>query len=108
MDRGGWLIPRYFLRPECLARIEEAKPRFLRTGRYQLNYRPLVAGASLELYEWTVDPAGDRNLAGTRPDLAVWLRSRLFAWALNDPGLTVRGWRLEARDERAARCAPRK
>jgi arylsulfatase A-like enzyme len=108
VDRGGWLIPRYFLRPECLARIEEAKPRFLRTGRYQLNYRPLVAGASLELYEWTVDPAGERNLAGTRPDLAAWLRSRLFAWALNDPGLTVRGWRLEARDERAAGCAPRK
>jgi len=104
---GGALIPRYFLRPECLARMEEAKPRFVRTGRYQLNYRPLVTGARVELHEWVVDPAGEQNLAGARPDLAARLQSRLFAWALDDPELTVRGGHLEAHDERtASACAP--
>jgi arylsulfatase A-like enzyme len=103
----GDLIPRYFLRPECLGRIEEARPRFIRTGRYQLNYRPLVAGVKIELYDWTVDPAGERDLALVLPDVARHLTSRLFAWALEDPELIARDGRLHARDPAAATCAHR-
>lgn len=103
----GALIPRYFLRPECLGRIEEARPRFIRTGRHQLNYRPLVTGAKIELYDWTVDPMGDRDLAAAAPDVARRLTSRLFAWALEDPELTTRNGRLEARDPAAVTCGDR-
>jgi arylsulfatase A-like enzyme len=103
----GDLIPRYFLRPECLGRIEEARPRFIRTGRYQLNYRPLVTGVKIELYDWTVDPTGERDLALVVPDVARDLTSRLFAWALEDPELIARNGRLHARDPAAATCADR-
>jgi arylsulfatase A-like enzyme len=105
-DPGGALIPRYFLRPECLGRMEEAKPRFVRAGRYQLNYRPLVAGAKVELYDWVADPTGLRNLAEAQRDVREQLQSRLFAWALEDAALTARNGHLEARDEKAAECAP--
>ncbi len=106
-DADGALIPRYFLRPECLPRMEEAKPRFVRAGRYQLNYRPLVAGARVELYDRVLDPVGRRNLAEAHPDVVARLRDRLFAWALEDPALTVRRGHLVARDEQAAAgCAP--
>jgi arylsulfatase A-like enzyme len=106
---GGTLIPRYFLRPECLARMEEAKPRFVRAGPYQLNYRPLVAGARVELYDVHADPAGQRNLADARPDVVERLRSRLFSWSLEDSALTVRAGHLVARDENiAVECAPEK
>ncbi len=103
----GSLIPRYFLRPECLGRIEEARPRFVRTAQYQLNYRPLVTGAKIELYDWTVDPAGEHDLAAVAPEIARRLTSRLFAWALEDPELVARNGRLEARDPAAATCASR-
>jgi arylsulfatase A-like enzyme len=100
----GSLIPRYFLRPECLGRIEEARPRFIRTGRYQLNYRPLMTGTKIELYDWTVDPANERDLARVVPDIAARLASRLFAWSLADRELIARNGRLEARDPAAVTC----
>jgi arylsulfatase A-like enzyme len=105
-DLGGALIPRYFLRPECLARMEEAKPRFVRAGRYQLNYRPLVSGASVELYDWVANPIGLRNLAEAHRDVLERLQSKLFAWALEDSELTARKGHLVAWDEKAAECAP--
>jgi hypothetical protein len=100
----GALIPRYFLRRACLGRIEEARTRFLRTARFQLNYRPLVTGARVELYNWLDDPAGERDLAAEHPDVVRRLTSRLFAWALDDPALIARNGRLEARDPAAAAC----
>jgi hypothetical protein len=106
-DSDGALIPRYFIRPECLARMEEAKPRFVRAGRYQLTYRPLVTGASVELYDWVADPTGQRNLAGAHPDVVARLQARLFVWALEDPALKTRDGQLVARDgQTAAACAP--
>jgi arylsulfatase A-like enzyme len=105
-DPGGTLIPRYFLRPECLARMEEAKPRFVRAGRYQLNYRPLLSGARVELYDWVADPDSVRNLREAHPDVVERLQSRLRAWALEDAALTVREGHLVARDEKAVECAP--
>jgi arylsulfatase A-like enzyme len=105
-DPGGTLIPRYFLRAECLARMEEAKPRFIRAGRYQLNYRPLVAGARVELHDWVADPTAQHDLADAQPTVVARLQSRLFAWALEDSALTVTAGHLVARDEKAARCAP--
>jgi hypothetical protein len=103
----GNLIPRYFLRRECLGRIEEARPRFIRTGRYQLNYRPLVTGVKIELHDWMVDPAGEHDLAPTVPRVARELTSRLFSWAVEDPELIARDGRLHARDPSAATCTDR-
>ena len=107
LDSPGALIPRYFLRPECLARITLAKHRFVRTERYHLNYRPTTTGATLELYDWVADPAGTRNLLASRPDVAADLRARLFRWASGDRDLVVRDGILAPRDPTATRaCAP--
>jgi arylsulfatase A-like enzyme len=104
---GGALIPRYFLRPECLPRITLAKHRFIRTERYHLNHRPTTAGATLELYDWRADPAGTQNLVTTRPDVAADLRNRLFQWASGDPDLLVRDGRLVPRHAGAMQeCSP--
>jgi arylsulfatase A-like enzyme len=108
LDARGALIPRYFLRADCLPRVDLARHRFLRTARYQLNYRPTVDGARLELYDLAADPDLDRNLVDARPDVAHALRARLLQWALGDPDLTLRDGRLATRDPAAlARCAPR-
>jgi arylsulfatase A-like enzyme len=108
VDRDGVLIPRYFLRPECLGRIELARHRFIRTARYQLNYRPTVDGAVTQLYDLTADPGLEHDLIHARPDVAAELRGRLFAWALGNPALTLRDGRLATRDPRDDdRCAPR-
>lgn len=108
LDQRGALIPRYFLRPDCLPRTDLARHRFIRTARYQLNYRPTIDGARVELYDWTVDPDLERNLADTRPAVAAELRARLFRWALGDSDLTVRDGRLATRDpDDLTRCAPR-
>jgi len=108
LDARGALIPRYFLRADCLPRADLARHRFLRTARYQLNYRPTVDGARLELYDLAADPDLDRNLVDARPDVAGALRARLLQWALGDPDLTLRDGRLATRDPAAlARCAPR-
>ena len=106
-DEGGALLPRYFLDRSCLARMNLARHRFIRTGRYELTYRPTVDGAEVALYDWQVDPALTRNLAALRPEVAAELTGRLFRWALGDPELTVRqGW-LAARDPDALlRCVP--
>jgi arylsulfatase A-like enzyme len=106
-DEGGALLPRYFLDRSCLARMNLARHRFIRRGRYELTYRPTVDGAEVALYDWQTDPALTRNLAARRPEVAAELTGRLFRWALGDPELTVRqGW-LAARDPDAlARCAP--
>ena len=107
LDSPGALIPRYFLRPECLARITLAKHRFVRTERYHLNYRPTTTGATLELYDWVADPAGTRNLLASRPDVAADLRARLFRWASGDRDLVVRDGVLAPRDPTATlACAP--
>jgi hypothetical protein len=87
--------------------MEEAKPRFVRAEPYQLNYRPLVAGAKVELYDVHADPAGQRNLADARPDVVERLRTRLISWSLEDSALAVRAGHLVARDENiAVACAP--
>jgi len=106
-DEGGALLPRYFLDRSCLARMNLARHRFIRRGRYELTYRPTVDGGEVALYDWQTDPALTRNLAARRPEVAAELTGRLFRWALGDPELTVRqGW-LAARDPDAlARCAP--
>ena len=107
LDSPGVLIPRYFLRPECLARITLAKHRFVRIERYHLNHRPTTTGATLELYDWVADPAGTRNLFTVRPDVAADLRARLFQWASGDRDLVVRDGILAARDPTATlACAP--
>jgi arylsulfatase A-like enzyme len=106
VDPRGSLIPQYFLRPDCVARINLAKHRFVRTERYQLNHRPTESGSVIELYDWTVDPHGQRDLATARADVAGELRARLFGWALGDPDLALGGGQLVARDPRAAGCAP--
>lgn len=106
LDPQGSLIPRYFLRLDCVARIDLAKHRFVRTERYQLNYRPTVSGAIVELYDWTVDPEAQRNLVAARADVAADLRARLFRWALGEPGLIVRDGRLATRDARAGTACP--
>ena len=104
---GGALIPRYFLRPECLPRITLAKHRFIRTERYHLNHRPTTTGATLELYDWVEDPVGSQNLVTMRPDVAADLRSRLFQWASGDHDLLVRDERLVARHPGATQeCSP--
>lgn len=107
LDPHGALLPEYYLRRDCLTRMNLARHRFMRTARYQLNYRPTVDGARVGLYEWATDPGFTRNLADARPDVAAGLAGRLFQWALGDPELTVRdGW-LAARDPGVlARCAP--
>lgn len=108
LDPRGALIPRYFLRPECLARIELARHRFIRTDRYQFNYRPTVDGARTEFYDLTADPDLEHDLVEAQPAGAADLRARLFAWALGNPELTLRDGRLATRDPRdGARCAPR-
>jgi hypothetical protein len=107
LNPAGALIPRYFLRSDCVARIDLAKHRFLRTERYQLNHRPTRSGAILELYDWTVGPSAGRNLVADRPEVAAQLKGRLFHWALGDPNLTVRDGQLVSRDPRAAECASR-
>jgi hypothetical protein len=89
-----------------VARINLAKHRFVRTERYQLNHRPTESGSVIELYDWTVDPHGQRDLATARADVAGELRARLFGWALGDPDLALGGGQLVARDPRAAGCAP--
>jgi hypothetical protein len=86
--------------------MEEAKPRFIRAGRYQLNYRPLVAGARVELHDWVADPTAQHDLTDARPTVVARLQSRLFAWALEDSALTAKNGHLVARDEKAAECAP--
>ncbi len=104
---GGALIPRYFLRPECLPRITLAKHRFVRTERYHLNYRPTTTGATLELYDWMADPVGTQNLVTRRPDVAADLRNRLLQWASGDPDLLVRDGRLVPRHAGALQeCSP--
>ena len=108
LDARGALIPRYFLRQDCLPRADLARHRYIRTARHQLNYRPTIDGARLELYDFVEDPDLERNLVDARPDVAAALRARLFRWALGDPELTVRDGRLATRDPAAlARCAPR-
>jgi hypothetical protein len=108
LDPRGALIPRYFLRADCLPRADLARHRFIRTARYQLNYRPTIDGARLELYDWTEDPDFERNLVDARPDIASELRARLLGWALGDPDLALRDGRLATRDPDAlAHCAPR-
>jgi arylsulfatase A-like enzyme len=107
LDHRGALIPRYFLDRRCLARMDLARHRFVRAGRYQLNYRPMVDGARVELYDWTADPGLRENLATRRPALAAGLKVRLLDWALGDSALTVRGGWLATRDPGAlARCLP--
>jgi len=104
---GGALIPRYFLRPECLPRITLAKHRFVRTERYHLNYRPTTTGATLELYDWMADPVGTQNLVTRRPDVAADLRNRLLQWASGDPDLLIRDGRLVPRHAGALQeCSP--
>lgn len=63
-----------------------------------------MTGVKIELYDWTVDPAGERDLAAEHPDIVRRLTARLFAWALEDPELIARNGRLEARDSRASAC----
>jgi arylsulfatase A-like enzyme len=110
LDRGGSLIPRYFLRPACLARIELARHRFIRSGRWHLNHRPTVTGSLVELYDWMVDPELEHNVAGQRPEVTAALRARLLAWALAAPDLVLRGGELAPRDpaarDRCARATP--
>ena len=84
--------------PEASGHEAEEAPLPPHGAPYQLNYCPLVAGASVELYEWTVDPAGERNLAGTRPDLAgvtpvPALRLGSQRSRADRPGLAPRGSR---------------
>jgi arylsulfatase A-like enzyme len=107
VDARGELIPRYFLRPECVPRIDLAKHRFIRTGELQLNYRPLTAGVRIELYDLATDPDLRHDLAADRPDAVDELKARLFAWALENPLLAVRNGVLSTRDPHdRARCAP--
>jgi arylsulfatase A-like enzyme len=108
VSAGGGLVPRYFLRPDCVARIDLAKHRFLRTAGFQLNYRPLVVGARTELYHLAADPEMRHDVAAVRPDVTADLKARLFAWALDNPLLVVRDGELSTRDPEArTRCAPR-
>ncbi len=103
-QRLGLLNPRQTLGakegsvPEASGHEAEEAPLPPHGAPYQLNYCPLVAGASVELYEWTVDPAGERNLAGTRPDLAgvtpvPALRLGSQRSRADRPGLAPRGSR---------------
>jgi hypothetical protein len=107
VDRQGSLIPRYFIRPDCLPRIELARQRFIRTDRYQLDDRPTPNGSLVELYDWRADPDLERNLATSQPAIAADLRARLYAWALGSPDLALRDGHLTTRDPHGLdRCAP--
>ena len=107
VDPSGALLPRYFLRADCVARIDHAKHRFLRRSGFQLNYRPLQAGARTELYDLTQDPDLQHDLAGERPEVVADLKPRLLAWALQHTELAVRDGELSTRDPRdRERCAP--
>jgi arylsulfatase A-like enzyme len=108
VDDRGALIPRYFLRRECLPRTELARHRFVRSERWHLSYRPTVDGAQVELYDWTADPDLGRDVAAAHPDVVAALRARLFAWAVGSPELTLREGLLATRDPADRdRCAPR-
>ncbi len=108
VDAHGGLISRYFLRPDCVPRIDLAKHRFIRTAAFQLNYRPLTVGARTELFDVTGDPDLHRDIAAARPDVVAELKARLFTWALDNPLLALRDGELSTRDPRdRARCAPR-
>jgi arylsulfatase A-like enzyme len=107
VDARGALVPRYFLRPDCVPRIDLAKHRFIRTATHQLNYRPLTEGARTELYDLAADPDLRHDVSARVPALAAELRARLFAWAVENPLLTVRDGVLSTRDPRdRERCAP--
>ena len=71
----------FVLKPEYQNRLMQAKQRCLRTKNWKLVCTPTAAGSRhYGLFNIATDPAGETDLAASRPEVLVALRSAIERW----------------------------
>jgi arylsulfatase A-like enzyme len=90
MDEMTWIDDGYnyqfVVRPEYRDRIVAAKQRCLATRDWKLVCTPTAAGGRhFGLFHLAADPHGERDLAGSRPEVLAPMRAALERWM--DQGL---------------------
>lgn len=71
----------FVLKPEYLDRLIQAKQRCLKTRHWKLVCTPTAAGGRhFALFQLTLDPQAENDIAGTRPEVLAPLKAALERW----------------------------
>lgn len=70
-------------------RMERAKHRMIRLGRWKLIFEPTRTGVRIRLHDTVADPENRHDLAGQKPEIVRDLLRRLHEWMEAAPGRAI-------------------